>query len=252
MEIMEIRKGKDNDMAKFTMDNIKLSAANRDVNQKQVDKLKESIRQRGYIKGLPILVEQDGYIVDGQHRFLACKQLGIEATIIEVSSFDLAPIINSMQSRWSLQDYVKYYAEKNIEDYIILERICKSKNISVSTAAAIITGKWASKSSIKKGERNPIKEGVFRIPDKSDKGLAKLDRKIEAIMHLISVLHLPKTDRLVLAVTRLSNDSNFSFKIMLSKIEYQRARIYRCSTIQEYMQMLANIYNNKNSKKVTV
>ena len=99
---------------------------------------------------------------------------------------------------------------------------------------------------------NPVRTGDFRIPDKSEKGLAKLERKVQAILDLVTQLGLPKTDRLITAITRLSNDSNFSFRIMQSKIAYQRSRIYRCTTIQEYMIMLSNIYNNKNTKKVTI
>lgn len=237
---------------KFTMKDIKITEANRKINQYQVERLERIIKKNGYCKGRPILVDQDGFIVDGQHRYLACKNLGIDAPIEQVDNFDLVATLNSTQLNWSLRDYVNFYAVKGLEDYIILDALCKEKGISPAVAITIIYGKSLGKVGSTKASDNPIRTGNLTIPDKSPKGLAKLERKVQAILDLVAQLDLPKTDRLITAITRLSNDSNFSFKIMQNKIAYQRSRIYRCTTIQEYMTMLSNIYNNKNAKKVTV
>lgn len=239
---------------KFTLKDIRLTDVNRDVNPYHVERLKNLIEKHGYFAGAPIIVDEDGLIIDGQHRYKACLELGVEPVIVQDGNFDMVPILNSTQLSWSLKDYVKYYAAKAYEDYVILEQLCKAKNISVSAAYNILTGKSTSRTGLNKhnGGRNPLKNGTFTIPDKSQKGLAKLERKVDAIMRIVSLLGLPRTDRLILAITRLTEDKNFVFKIMENKIDYQRARIYRCSTINEYMQMLANIYNHKNSKKVTV
>lgn len=239
---------------KFTIDTIKVSEANRDISRNHVDRLKGIIKEKGYLKGCPILVDEDGLIIDGQHRYLACKELGIEPEIVCSGNFDIVPILNSTQMKWCLRDYVKYYATKDYEDYIILERICKNKGISPNIAYNIIFGKNTTRDALsrKGGSQSPLKNGTFKLPDKTDKGLAKLDRKIDRILALISALNLPRTDRLIIAIARIAKDSNFNFDKMLGKIEYQKARIYRCSTITEYMQMLANIYNHKNSKKIAV
>ena len=239
-------------MKKFTIKDIRLSPANRSIEPKQVERLAESIKKYGYIEGLPILVNEDGLIVDGQHRFLACKKLKVEPTIYEVKSFKLAPVLNQLQLKWGIRDYVKYYAEQDVEDYLILQRICKNKKLNPTTVASIIMGKSANKQSVKRGQMSPLKTGDFKIEDKSDKGLAKLERKIDAILHLVNLLNLPKTERLVIAITRMAEDKNFVFGVMEKKIEYQRSRVYRCSTIQEYINMLTTIYNNKNPKKVMI
>lgn len=237
---------------KFTMKDIRITEANRAINPNHVERLEREIKKNGYCKGRPILVDQDGLIVDGQHRYLACKRLGIEAPIEQVDNFNLVATLNSTQLNWSLRDYVNFYAVKGIADYIILDALCKEKGISPAVAINIIYGKSLSKEGMARPNDNPVRTGDFKIPDKTEKGLAKLERKVQAILDLVTQLDLPKTDRLITAITRLSNDSNFSFRIMRDKIAYQRSRIYRCTTIQEYMVMLSNIYNNKNSKKVTV
>lgn len=237
---------------KWTMAEIRITDVNRNVVPTQVERLTESIKKNGYFEGMPIMVNPDGLIVDGQHRFLACKNLGIEAPIVEVKNFDIVPILNSTQMRWSMKDYIKYYSAKGYPDYIILESLCKARDVSPNVAYSIINGRNINRQGLAQVHKNDIKDGSFTIPDKSEKGLKKIDRKVEAVMRIIQMLDLPKTDRLCIAITRLANDSNFSFKVMEKKIAYQKARVYRCSTIQEYMNMLAGIYNNKNMKKIVV
>lgn len=241
-------------MAKtFTLKDIKITDVNRDICANHVERLKELIKEHGYYEGLPIIVDEDGLIIDGQHRYLACKALKVEPTIVVDKSFDMVPFINSTQLSWTLRDYVKYYAAKGYEDFVILEQICKSKKISPNTAFAIMFNKVSSRTGLqRKSAKNPLKDGTFKIPDKSDKGLAKLERKIDAVLRTVSLLGLPRTDRLLLAIARLAEDNNFSFKVMEKKIEYQKARIYRCATIQEYKHMLSSIYNYKNTKKIAV
>lgn len=242
---------------KWTLKDLKVTEANRDIRRNQVDRIKESIKAHGYINAVPILVDEDGLIIDGQHRYVACKELGIEPTILQAGNFDLVPVLNSTQLSWSLSDFVKYYAAKGYEDYVILENICKAKKLKPSLVYNMIHNKSVNRPTMDrqlKGSQQPepIKHGTFKFPDKSAKGLAKLERKIDAILELVSELKLPRTDRLVIAIAKLTQDPNFAFDTMRNKIEYQRARIYKCTTIQEYMVMLANIYNNKNAKKVAV
>lgn len=238
---------------KFTLNDIRLSSANRDVLRPQVDRIKKLIEKYGYVQSSPIIVDPDGLIIDGQHRYIACKELQIEPPIVVEESFDLTPILNSSQMRWTLKDYVKYYSAKGYEHFAIMEQICKSKGLKPGVVYNIVFGKNVERTGMGRGEyQYPLKDGTFKFPDISDKGLAKIERKIDKVMNLVTLLDLPKTDRLIVAISRLAKDKNFAFDTMEAKIGYQRARIYRCSTIQEYMQMLANIYNNKNPKKVVV
>lgn len=239
----------------FTLKDIRITQANRDILEGHVEKLKQLIQKYGYIKSLPIIVDPDGCIIDGQHRYLACKELKIEPTIVveKDNLHTLVPVINANQKKWNLADFVKYYSNRGLEHYIILEQVCKAKGLSPSLVYAIVYGK-TEKQGIRKHGRmikdHPLKDGTFKFPDTSEKGLKKMERKIDAILNLIHILQLPRTDRLVLAITRLAQNPNFSFETMEKKIEYQRSRIFRCTTIVEYTAMLTSIYNYKNTKKI--
>lgn len=237
----------------FKLKDLRLTEANREIAEKHVDRLVELIRKNGYIEGMPIIVDEDGFIIDGQHRYLACKKLGIEPPIVLGKNFDIVPFLNSTQLKWTVKDYVNYYVVKGYPDFIILDQLCKKKNISPSIAYNIIFNKSTDRTGLSRGVRiYPLKDGTMKLPDTSEKGLQKLERKVDMVLSLINLLNLPKTDRLIIAISRIISDKNFSYAVMQNKIDFQKSRIYRCSTIQEYMQMIANIYNYKNSNKITV
>ena len=94
----------------------KLIEENRDV--KQLDNkasVKESIKKYGYYH-LPILVNEKYEIIEGQHRFEACKELGLPIHYIMqngLTAKDCAPI-NSYRKNWVISDYVHLYAAENI------------------------------------------------------------------------------------------------------------------------------------------
>lgn len=51
--------------------------ANRSINRSHVNKLKKSLSEYGFLSSQPITVSNDMKIIDGQHRFIACKEMGI-------------------------------------------------------------------------------------------------------------------------------------------------------------------------------
>lgn len=235
---------------KFTLKDLKIDERNRDIKLVHVERLQNLIAEHGYIKGMPIIVDKNGYIIDGQHRYMACKNLKVEPEIVVEENFDIVPLLNSTQLRWGTAAYVKYWAAKGLTDYIILQNICKAKNISPGICYNIVFGKSMDKTGLERvGYKSPIKNGEFKFPEHSKKYFEKLSRKIDMILNLVSVLKLPKTDRLIIAIARLANNPNFSFDTMLTKLDYQMSKVYKCTTIDEYTMMLAAIYNYKNSGK---
>jgi len=70
---------------------------NREIKRANVEKIKTSVKEWGIIPGRPILIDGSGNIIDGQHRFLAYKELGhpIPHEIINGSLFTVTmPLCN--------------------------------------------------------------------------------------------------------------------------------------------------------------
>ena len=68
------------DYGKFTF-----LTANRPIHRGHVNKLKKSLTEYGFLDSQPITVTPDFRIIDGQHRFIACKEMGLPVKFVEVS-----------------------------------------------------------------------------------------------------------------------------------------------------------------------
>ena len=54
-----------------------IKSYNRNLNRNHINELKEKFATIGYKDYLPILVNENYEIIDGQHRFVACKESGL-------------------------------------------------------------------------------------------------------------------------------------------------------------------------------
>ena len=85
---------------------------NRKPNSKMIDKLIESIKEYGI--QIPIIVNPNKYIVDGQHRFWALRSLNYSVPYIVSQTWkeDKHTIeINNTGKRWTALDYANYSAQ---------------------------------------------------------------------------------------------------------------------------------------------
>lgn len=92
---------------------------NRDVTNKRVAIIKESIAQVGYISN-PIIVNENHEVIDGQGRLEALRQLGlpVEYRIVAGLGINDCRAMNLKPTCWSISDFVKSYAEYGNESYI--------------------------------------------------------------------------------------------------------------------------------------
>lgn len=91
----------------------KTITGNRLLDERNIKLLMGSIKENGYC-GAPIVVNERYEIIDGQHRVEACKRLGITRVpfiIIPGASLKNAIVQNTMQKKWTANDYVESLAE---------------------------------------------------------------------------------------------------------------------------------------------
>lgn len=100
-------------------DQFQILESNRKINGGLVARLKDSIHKIGYIESKPILVTKNMEIIDGQHRFYACKELKLPVVFsINNSESDINEIVtglNSTQLIWRLSDYIEHYAKLGVK-----------------------------------------------------------------------------------------------------------------------------------------
>lgn len=93
---------------------------NREVNAQMVKRLAMEIKEHGQL--VPILVNEKFEAIDGQHRLMACKSIGIPVRFIVQSGMRMSEIIsiNTNSRKWSEIDYINRFAEEGNVKYIEL------------------------------------------------------------------------------------------------------------------------------------
>lgn len=95
----------------------KLNNLNRPLDEAHINKLMRSIKKYGLL--VPILVDKNDNIVDGQHRYEACRRLEAELTVQVRKSYSMEKIVevNSTAKTWTLVDYAHHYASSGNTHY---------------------------------------------------------------------------------------------------------------------------------------
>lgn len=129
--------------------------SNRKISQGLVKRLINSILELGYVEARPIIVDQSMTIIDGQHRFEACKKLGIPI-VYEISDIDPKKAmvgLNMNQQIWRLNEYINSWAAEGIECYKEIVDFEEKYKLGISNTLVICQ-------SVRNGRKtNSIREG---------------------------------------------------------------------------------------------
>jgi hypothetical protein len=156
-------------------DLFKFLSCNRDISQANYKKLLQSLGKRNVYGASTILVKQsvDGYyyIHEGQHRYMALKELGQPIDFIinpELIEDDIS-LMNTASEVWHLPDFLKRYLDKGEnESYNYINRLVKDyvtgldgesvRAMNFSDILYISTG-WT------KGVQKDFKNGTLKVTE---------------------------------------------------------------------------------------
>ncbi len=90
----------------------------------------------------PLLVNERMEIIDGQHRFEACKALGFPVFYIIVPHLDVATaqLMNALQRPWAMSDFLNSYADSGREEYQFFRKCLEEYHIAPTALTRYITG----------------------------------------------------------------------------------------------------------------
>lgn len=145
--------------------------SNRQIRKSHVRYLEEQILEFDFLPNMSILTDMDHNIIDGQHRFLACKNLKLpilyEKTDKNAKALMIA--LNRSQKTWRLYDWVHFYMNEGIPCYNVLfdfeERYKLGYSVSIpicflSKKIGSFSGEVASGKTF---EINPNKEEIAAL-----------------------------------------------------------------------------------------
>ena len=227
----EIIKSKDYDKFKHIV-------GNRDINMHHVNDMVKIINEINLLSVFPLVVTQDGYLVDGQHRLEACKAndwafyyLVIPFVLDEI----VVALVNSHQLKWRPEDYLNFFAERGNEQYVFLKELIAEYKISLSNAIVLLSGN-------RYGLNKLLKKGDLKI-------FITMEEKQAAIDLCKAYIQMrPIFNRMVY----IDRDFVQAFRVMIQQvsipeiIEYvQRAKIEITPqvTSKDYLRVFESVFN---------
>ena len=210
---------------------------NRPINLKHVKNLIDSIKKFGLLE--EITINENYEIIDGQHRFLALKELflPIEAKVKKGYNLDSVIPCNLTRIGWSLKDFLNYYARMGIKDYLLLEDVLSlEKELSITSTIYLYhkTGKCSIPE---------YKNGKYEIDVAYGNYLRNILTELEPIMFK-NAYHQKFARPLT---TIIKNNKNFNLKRLKSQAKKYKINIY--STQIDTYKGIIEIYNKNLTKE---
>ncbi len=226
---------------------------NRPIDLNNLKKIKNSIKLNNMLEFRPIMCNSKMQILDGQHRFIAARELDLEVyyQIKEDAVDEDMILLNDCQKRWLISDYINYHASKGSLAHAKLKKFCEENNLKYSQGAELLAG---SRHSARIYE---IKKGIMQCP--SDEEIKTAEKLLNDVRDVVSTIekYLPqkrnflKSDRVTDALMSLSMIEGYDKEEMKGACLKRIDIICQKSTKEGYFLMFKEIYNyGKRNKRL--
>lgn len=240
-----------NIMVTENYDMFKKIGGNRKINKANYAKIVKSMKEEQLI--IPIVVNERYEIIDGQHRYTACKDLGKPIYFYMVRGYGLEQVkrANIASSNWKKENYLDMFVAEGNETYKEFEEIKERYDLNISNLLKIFAIVQEKQSA--------------RVGYEFENGTFTLDGKMEVLRFLTALedfnfFKFYKSNNFLIAFTRLYFKSEYDHDKMKTKLITHRNSLEKRSTSDEYLVLLCNriysfgvtknpIYYSSESKK---
>lgn len=212
-------------------DQFKYITGNRDLNKRSYAKLINSMQEEQLI--IPIIVNENKEIVDGQHRFYVCKELGKPVYYIEIPGYSIEQVkrANMVSSVWTKEDFLSMHVDNQRPVYLKIKQYLDESNINLSDIINLIA--------TIQGKTNDIVSKAF---ESGNLNLSDTDYlKIEAFLEALSdfkEFDFFKTRQFVRAFMKLYFHDHYDHSRMKDRIQKRKRYIVKRNTIDDYLSLL--------------
>jgi hypothetical protein len=224
---------------------------NRIVKPKKVAVLEKSMRLYGFIT--TIILDQNGFILDGQNRYTAAKNIGIaiKYKVLHLLkpeySKPIITVLNDTGDKFKVEDYLKLWG--NLPDYAKLKKLIEDSKFKFFHVATLCGNVRGSKK---------FRDGKFEFSDTLYNKVKTKIKQIEEILDFnvyIQDLCKSKTVKAAImgALVIIVRDDEYDHDRMLKKLKDNYTMLSpkhgsKSTSAVEYVIQFEQIYN-KNMKK---
>lgn len=220
-----------------TYEKFKLIEFNREVCEKHKNKLIESMKDNGFMASCPVIVDSKMRVIDGQHRIAAARDLGLSVPYIiqEDATDDHIIAYNSLSKRWTIGDYVNFYAKKQVRSYCLFKQFAEANNYKYGTAITVLLGVVTGG-----GTSRMIRNGKLRVTyDDLERG-AERAKNVSQIMAVCGL----RGDKLIRALIMMMVNPRYDHAHLLGRLSFLNKRIKRAGSSFEYITQFEKAYNH--------
>jgi len=232
-----------------------LIKSNRPISPVKIDKMRERIKSKNLTSGYCIIVNSkeagkerygtDGTkypIVDGQHRFISCRDEGQKFyyQVNDDITLDDIPAAASLQHSWKITDYLHHFTTIGVHTYKQFVGYMSTYEFPPSAALIILCGDRSS------ATLHDLKRGELKIT----RSWALANNFGDATDSLGKYITFNKQARFVEAFFVAFANSEYSHERMLAKLEYLSNKMLRCSDMRAHLEQIEYIYNYNSKDKV--
>ena len=229
-------------------DKIGYITGNREVNASSVAKLKTSMERWGILTTITVTKYRNKYfIIDGQHRHAAAKELGLilPAIVVPRDSLNVIIDLNTIQKNWSLDNYVDFFAsnvDKDLaEPYEILKDIHVESGLNYTALCRIYS----------KGGLTAFKRGELELDN-----MEFAFSFINYLAEIAPYVPFAKSARFIDGYIRIVKNENYSHTRMITKLKLNEKRQKYSmdgeSKPSSYGRLMQDIYNLNQSKNLVM
>lgn len=228
------------DMFKFREDN------RTKIDPSLVRTLVRSIQSRNLLEYKPIIVNENYEIMDGQHRTLAAKELGVPIFYVMEKQFTVQDMLAlQTQKSWTTPDIVNAYAKNGYVEYQKLIDFSKASGLPLTVILGLFNGR-------KKTTKNLLKSGEYTfIPDRSN--MMYLDYCKDITNYIISEISpnaFTKSTRFWRSLSNIVKHPSYNHEKMMKNLSQLIVKVSAKADYEGYLDMFVKIHNWKNHFKI--
>lgn len=220
----------------------------RPIDAKHVRDLMDSMNTFGFLPSKPVQTYQEGkrfVIIDGHHRFVAAKNLGIPVIYISEpkSHAESMAKVNGLQKTWQLKNYLTQYASRGIPSYRELEEYHRL-GFSIQQAAKMLAGLSAAGYGGSKVSAD-LRDGTFKVVTRE---------KIEVIAQFLrGEGHKNKafsTTNFITAFEICLRVDGFDSDQLSRKLSLNPKTLAKTASVDQMIDQIDEIYNYRQTVKI--
>lgn len=222
----------------------------RDDNREKIDqthlkKIIQSIQAKNLLELRPIIVNGAMEVMDGQHRLLAAKHLGVEIYYDVDDSLECHDIIAlNVSKNWAIGDYLNYYCKRGNNDYILLRDFIKKNQLHTRSAINLTMGEGKAKYAL-------FREGNYKFDNSaSDQEIEICWRTIDFIKKMNGYSSYTGSSRFWKALIKLITHESFYEERWMTNLRKMVERFCGKASTKDYLKMMMEVYNYRNNIKI--